>query len=556
MEPSDLVTSLTLFDALAIANRKRSRVQNFLPLKELAMRKIVSYDIGIESSTLLPHLPWCLKLEILERMQAKGIEREKKLTMPVVKDLIFGMLNSLMDASTKKFDFVVFSTYHKSDKQRDLEMWDLLARKCPNLEQISDSRKHAAPVSWQPPGQVVKGVGEFKLRDVKNSLLQLSKLKHVMLEQYECDEEDMAWIARNFPDLITLGVTFVVVTPFLLANLFDLQRLEVVLVHWDMYGEVNWKLSGEDRAMQKDYCEDFGLACVKKFPRLRFFSIYPDFLMYALNNDDIFTHHPGQPLPLERITTERFLNFGYLPNLTHVRFEGQLSGDLETCALLSNLRVLEMEDDSGSLIFQILSLCGKQLEELIVTMEVFMEEDPIDVCDIFLLCPRLHKLYYYFRIHNEETKPFNSHLDARYFQNLKKFSLSWRLSNAYASRLMALVLTAPLLERFTMKKSFTMTPEVCTQLHRPLIEGEILQQLEKFKFGSHLEQPAELLQFLLLLPVHAPRLEKMECFGAHPSFLRKIQESPMQRLNAIGHFEYTDARIWCYVHEYEDDSDD
>ncbi|XP_059472126.1 uncharacterized protein LOC132194698 [Neocloeon triangulifer] len=557
-EPSDNATIKTFRNVLlAIAKRKRSRVENLLPLRDLAMGKIVSYDVGIESSTLLPHLSPCLKMEILERMQAKAIEREKKLTMPVVKDLIFRMLTSLLDASTKKFDFVVFSTYHKLDKQRDLDTWDLLARKCPNLEQISDSRKHSWPNQWQPD-RVVKGVGKFKLQDVKNFLLQLPKLQHMLLEQYECDEVDMAWIAEHFPNLITLGVSFVIVTPFLLANLCNLQRLEVVLVSWDMFGEVNRKLSEADRAMQRYYCEHFGLESVKKFPRLRVFSIHPDLFMsvYPLNDDDLFTQDPGQPLPLERITTGRFLNFGHLPNLTHVKFVGRLTGNPAPCTLLTNLRVLEIEDDSGSLIYQILSLCGKQLEELKLIIEVYRVEDPIDVCDIFLLCPRLHKLDYIFGTHITELKPFNNQLDASHFQNLKEFYLHWRLGYAYASRLMALVLTAPLLERFTMSKSFTMTPEVCTQLHRPLIEGEILQQLKKFKFGSHREQPAELLTFLLLLPVHAPRLEKMECFGAHRSFLKQIQESPMQALNAIDHFEYTDTRIRHYLRDYEDDSDD
>ncbi|XP_059472036.1 uncharacterized protein LOC132194639 [Neocloeon triangulifer] len=534
---SDLVTFATLRDALAIAKAKRSRIQNFLPLRELAMRKIVSYDVRIESSPLMLHLPSCLKLEILDRMHAKGVEMEKKLTMPAVKDLIFGMLYSLLDASTKKFDFVVFSTHHKSDKQRDLDMWKLLVRKCPNLEQISDSRKHAEPGSWQPDG-VEKGVGKFKLQDVKYFLLQLPNLQHMILEQYGCDEEDMAWVAQHFPNLITLGVSLSIVSPFLFDNLFHLQRLEVLKIH---FGYRN--LSEEDQTMQELYWRNFGLEYVKRFPRLRIYNFHPDYFVYAQSGDALFTEDPGQPHPLERITTNHFFDFRHTPNLTNVKFTDGIIGNPAFCVFLTNLRVLDVSDDRGNLIYHILTLCGKQLEEL--ELNICEGEDTMDVCDIFLLCPRLHKLGYYLHDPFHESKPFNDQLDASHFRSLKEFSLNWRLSYTYASRLMALVLTAPLLERFTMKESFTMTPEVCTRLHRPLIEGKILQKLREFQFGSHLEHPADLLQFLLLLPVHAPRLQRMEYFGAHPSFLQMIRKSPMEALNAVENFVYTIARSWC-----------
>ncbi|XP_059477914.1 uncharacterized protein LOC132198126 [Neocloeon triangulifer] len=445
--------------------------------------------------------------------------------MPLVKDLIFGMLNSLLDAATKKFDFIVFSTYHKLDKQRDLDMWKLLVWKCPNLKQISDTRKHRRLTPSQPKG-LVKGIGKFKLQDVKDFLLQLPNLQHMSLEQYECDKEDMAWIAKHFPNLITLGVSLKNVTSCLLPNLFCLQKLEVLIVHRDRYvGEM------PNRNLE--------VACLKNFPRLRFCSFYPEDTLYItdVTDDDLPNRDPGQPLPLERLTTCHFIKFQRTPYLTHLEFSEEPEGDPAPCIFLTNLRVLKVHNHRGSLVCHILTLCGKQLEELILKCEY--GDDPLDLCDIFMLCPRLHKLDIYTL--NVESKPFNNQLNASHFQSLKEFSLDWGLSYNYASQLMALVLAAPLLECFIMRKSFTMTTEVCTQLHRPLIEGKILQQLKKFKFGSNHEQPAqpaELLQFLLLLPVHAPRLEKMKCLGAHHSFWSQIQASPMELLNAIERFVY------------------
>ncbi|XP_059472218.1 uncharacterized protein LOC132194753 [Neocloeon triangulifer] len=521
-ESCDFVTTETFPRALAVAKIKRSRIENLVSLRELAMQKIISYDVRIQSSPLLPHLPCNLKLEILDRMEAKGIEREKQLTMPAVKDLIFKMVNSLLDAKTKKFDFVIFSTYHKSDHQRDLDTWKLLVKKCPNLEKISDSRKHPAPLSYET-NQVVKGVGKFKLQVVNTFLLQLPNLQHMLLEQYQCDEKDMAWIVQRFPNLITLGVSFNMVSPPLFASLFCLQRLEDLKIHWE--ARLCRKLSQEDRERQWNFLKNFGLECVKNLPQLRVCSIYPDYMSRILSHgQDLPDEDPRlPPLQLEHVSTNHFFDFRRTPYLRHVKFVGNILGDVSPapCAFLTNLRVLEM------------------LVELILKIE----EEQVDVCDIFMLCPRLSKLKYDFGIYINETKPFNDQLDASHFQNLKEFSLDWRLSFAYASQLMALVLTAPLLECLIMWNSFTMTPEVCNRLHRPLIKGKILQQLKKFKFGSHLEQPAELLQFLLLLPVHAPRLEKMVCYGANASFKKQIQESPLQDLNAIDHFEYTESRI-------------
>ncbi|XP_059468406.1 uncharacterized protein LOC132192453 [Neocloeon triangulifer] len=376
----------------------------------------------------------------------------------------------------------------------------------------------------------------------------------MLLEQYECDEDDMAWIAQHFPNLISLGVSLNIVSPLLFANLLHLQKIEVLKIHWGMFGETYQRLSHEERTKQQDYRRNFVLEYVERFPRLRFFDVEPDFYM-ADADGVLFTQDPGQPLPLERITTNHFFNFRRTPYLTHVNFypSNEIIGNPAPCVFLTNLKVLEVRDVKGSLIFQILTLCGKQLEELKV--KIFEEQDQLDVCDIFMLCPRLHKLHYFFLVHTEETKPFNNQLDASHFLNLKEFSLIWRLSYAYSSRLIALVLTAPLLERFTMKESFTMTYEVFTQLHRPLIDGKILQKLRKFQFGSHLEQPAELLKFLLLLPVHAPRLENMDYFGAHPSFLKLIEESPLQALNAVENFVYTHAKSSHYLTYDGDDSD-
>ncbi|XP_059476232.1 uncharacterized protein LOC132197154 [Neocloeon triangulifer] len=554
--PAEVVDDVEFEDTslLQVARAKRSKVQNLRPLQELVFEKIVKTFVN--SGVLLPFqdLPLSLRLEILDRMKAEGISRRKQIITPLVKDTIFEMVHSLLDDSIKTFDFALFSTYDEPDKKRDLQVWQLLVEKCPNLEKIVDSRNFPAKTQYGNDPQrrsVKKGENKFQLQDVLPFLLQLPKLQHILLGPYACKEVDMAQISLYFPNLISIFITFnEIVSQYLLDELLALQKLEVVKVNWKFHRD---DLSEEEQRNEMDKFFLFRTECLMRFLHLRHSTLYVDGYPSAYVDYNSYPYKDlRMTLSLERLEIRTKFDFSITPFVTHLR----LSGDSTpvpppaSFALLTNLRVLSIHGASGSLIAQILTFCGKQLEELELMDDQWDEDDVavddvLDICDTLLSCPNLTN-FSFMSQRRDDHKQFNTQMNASHIQKMQKFCLDdIRLSHDYASKLMALVLTAPNLEYLRVAPSFSLTPEECEHLHQPLIDGDILQQLKTFKFGSHLEQPAELLEFIMLLPVHSPQLEKLKCFGDLPMLLlfrEQILKSRLQRaFDKCGDFRFPSA---------------
>ncbi|XP_059473892.1 uncharacterized protein LOC132195725 isoform X2 [Neocloeon triangulifer] len=526
---------------LETARKKRSKVQNLRPLRELALQKIITFNRETCAETLVPfqHFPSTLRLEIIKRLQTQNSKVEG-ITPDFMIQWTVDLVGRLLDASVKEFDFATFSD--GKDQERDLRVWRMLVERCPNLEYVADTRRRRR----------VRGRStDENLRDVLPFVLQLPKLRHILLSDYICKPNDLTQIIQRFPSLVSLGF-FCNDVPTLQSNLFTLQSLEVLKIKWDCpipSSTIIW----QEHEAKRCHCTQLGLECLKRLPRLR----SSTFCIYGWPGKEPCTYQcPRQPLPLEQLDIAGSFDLQLVPSLKQLVWYGVESPrpmsavSAPAFAYLTSLRVLITHYVQGNLIAEVLPFCGGRLEEIKLTVS---DDSSLDICDVFLHCPLLHKFHIYYEIFVQEPKPFSHNLQASHFQNLQEFFLDWRVSHAYASKLLALVLTAPHLQRFVMKQSFTLNAEDCDRFSHLVVQERILQKLETFVFGSHREQPAELLDFLRMLPIYAPWLETMECLGAHRSFLVQMRRLLVEEtLNAIDGFCFIDSHKF-HREDYTDD---
>jgi hypothetical protein len=147
--------------------------------------------------------------------------------------------------------------------------------------------------------------------------------------------------------------------------------------------------------------------------------------------------HATETLPLQ----------ASFPNLYSVYFRGPLTNfkSLEIFESFDTLCVLSLENVPFSQMSQILKVVGQRLEQLMI----FYAADPIDLVNLFNLCPNLQ--VFYIDHYSACVSPDWSTLSSHNFRRLYYFSMDYRSDNI-SSELLEFVFKAPLIQQIRFHK--------------------------------------------------------------------------------------------------------
>ncbi|XP_059491094.1 uncharacterized protein LOC132205801 [Neocloeon triangulifer] len=517
-----------------IAKAKRSEARNLRPLRELALERIRNVCSCIQSSTVLyRNLSPSLRIDILKYLESQG-EFDKPIS-PELKGWIFEILNRLLDASVRDFDFILFSQFESSEYLLDKNVWQMLVEKCPNLERVADSRKLALiKEDMIEDGEYESNEGfcNFHLNDVLPFLIKLPMLEHIELGWYICDEECMAQIAKNFPNLRSLSIAIEAASFDLLRSLFTLQRLEILKVNWEYKSSLSKsfeiKRFEQSRLMQE---------CLRHLPLLR--------VCCSDNSVDtiragVFDLHSFQGLaqPALYLETAKIVgafDFRLVPSLINLRFEEPVNIFVYDFSNLFNLRVLHLSCVKGLFVIEVLSYCGSQLEELTIFSTSHAER--VDPFEIFSLCPQLRKLDFNMNISIANVETSSASVNQSNFNRMTSFEFH-SSSDSFPSKLIFYILSAPNIEHFCVYNDLSIVPDSLIYLSDLLVKGHILQMFRIFQFGCQSEQvQPELIRFLCLLPSYAPKLKLLTCSSASREFANQLSDSLLPNIT-LSEFDF------------------
>ncbi|XP_059483486.1 uncharacterized protein LOC132201374 [Neocloeon triangulifer] len=514
---------LELEQLLEIATAKRSKVANLRPLKEQALEKVASFEYAQTSLAPFQYLSPPLQKEILSHVAAQQRCSEDWLT-PAKAEWLFEMVSRLLNANTKEFDFGIFGgpngLFHWSDHERNQKVWNMLVEKCPNLERILDKRHHDNSDAWTISSPVKTDPKKgFYLRNVMPFLQKFTKLKHIVLENYICDSEDLAQLAHHFPKLQTLSVAFKLVYFNTLRNLFLLQNLERLDINWNEYDFRNIK----DKLLyneQTHYLDHLNTECMEQLPCLQ----------YCSGGRKHHNHRPyrgHRKLALREIDVMGGFDFQLVPFLEKLHLNGPLNMQMFKIRALSNLTSLSLSDIKKSDVSYLLTQCGAKLHEL--KIDIWDSEEGINPYEVMVECPQLRKLDFdTFLCDGEAENDFIYQVNANHFKYMKDFSFSCN-DDYFPPDLITLVLATPALEKFSFKENWNLSYDHhLVHLTEQLVEGRILQNLKSFEFMYLNHEPSaciELVKFLCLLAAHAPRLELIRCIIGRTEFEKEAKKS-------------------------------
>ncbi|XP_059481008.1 uncharacterized protein LOC132199920 isoform X2 [Neocloeon triangulifer] len=484
---------------LEIAREKRFNVGNFVrPLKELCVNKIADSD-DCAKTNLLPYqyLPLVLKKEILKRMAAQQGSCQVRLT-PAMTEWIYKLASCLMNDKTKEFDFSIFGQYDWLDHELDQKVWQMLAERCPNLETISDK--------WQ---KQKRGGDSFYMSNVMPHLEKFQHLKHILLKRFVSNSDDLEQIAQHFPNLVSLSTTFEFVDTQLMKNLFLLQNLKQLDINWNIWNNQDRSVLDE----QTNYWRQFKVECMEHLPCLQY--CYMSVGACYINGIRPYRGN-SQQLSLREMAVVSDIDFELFPSLETLTVLGPLKSKSHEFGVLSNLTVLELIEVDTSDVPVVLTHCGNKLHELTI---IAFGPQYLDPYKVIVKCPNLRKFDVSADFFDNQSTFFKSQVNTNHMRYMKHFKI-WTYAYEdmnFPSDFLTLALAAPDLETF---KSYSLNISLTklTLLTEQLVAGCILQNLKKFKFECSEHEPStcfELLKFICLLPVHAPRLQLIQskCFS-------------------------------------------
>ncbi|XP_059476756.1 uncharacterized protein LOC132197469 [Neocloeon triangulifer] len=522
-------TTWSVFDQkqlLSIAKAKRSKAENLRPLQVLALEKFATHPSTQPASLFVADniLTPALRIDILLHLEAQYIKDEiiivgfndyvKRLN-PENANWMLRMVDSLLDASIKFFNFSIFCDYHSSDHQRDLLIWQMLAQRCPNLEAVDDSRKHSSD----------RGKGKLLVRDVLPFLSQCRNLQHIKLQEYICDAKDLAVIASNHPNLKTLCVTFELVYFETLKNLFALHHLEELNISW--YPRCHVKDKSQMEIDEQDhYYRHFNAECLENLPKLRI-------CWGGEANHNIRSYRGHGVLSLTHLRVCRgSYNFELVPWLEYLLLDRpSATSNFDLVGKLSHLRELELYDVNSTFVNRILELCGHKLKVLTIYS---CHDFCLKPFQVLFHCPHLVKLELSecFGSKNDDLLCYKDHVHIGQVQHLKQLVMF--NNRNVPSEFTTITLSAPNLEIFYFATNWNLSKNDISHLINLLMEGRILQNLHTlyFYYEDEEENP-ELFKFLCILVSHAPKLKKLEIWGSKFG----IEFSKMELIKELSKFD-------------------
>ncbi|XP_059488656.1 uncharacterized protein LOC132204274 [Neocloeon triangulifer] len=483
-----------------MARAKRSAARRLRPLRQLAMEKLVtaSEKCAFQKPSCLT--PFAIPLSLQKEIQKYA---EEHFDLGEIDGVVqtLGMANWMFDLAgkvllnefTKEFNFVIFRTFHNLDQQ----VWEMLIDRCPNLEKISDTR-------------CLSGLMESVLPYLK----RFPKLEHICYSSYLCTSDDLIQISKHFPNLRTLSVTFEGVNIDLMTNLFALQRLERL--------EIQLPFSQTDNEDNYWY-NHFKAECLSHLPNLQ----------YLFGGNEYHNNHqiPGnRKLSLREMKVFSDFDYELVPYLEELAINNPSPvAPQQLFSVISKLTSLSL-DGFGSLQFhEVLSQCGDRLEDLHV---VRFDNRTVDPYKIIVKCPKLRRLHIG-GIVSFENSPYRSQ-SVDHFQNMEEFTYvnfsGFHISSE--SELMQLVLKSKNIVSIHM---FCNSLSSLSHLIQCLVEGPLLQKLKTIilSFGLMTDTPSNVLKFLCLLALHAPRLEYMRIVVNSDDLRAYVLSSSLSRVEGL-----------------------
>ncbi|XP_059481036.1 uncharacterized protein LOC132199939 [Neocloeon triangulifer] len=508
---------LELDQLLENARVKRSKLKNLRPLKNLALEKLAREQCAQTSLEPFQYLSPPLQKEILSYMASQ--QSTENWLSPAKADWMLELVIRLLNANIREFDFGIFGCrLHWTDTERDQKVWFMLVEKCPNLERISDKRYHQTDSMTYLSPKKEDPKKKFFLRNVMPYLLKFQKLKHIVLKNYICDSEDLAQLAHHFPKLQTLCVTIKLVYFDTLKNLFLLQNLEQLDINWctyDFYFNDD-KLETDE---QTHYSKHFKAECMEQLPCLQYCS-------GGAEHHNFRPYRGKSKLSLKEIYVKGDFDLQLVPSLEKLHLKGPLKMQLDGIGALFNLTDLHLSDVKDSHVSDLLTHCGDKLHKLILSQGD--SEVGTNPYELLVKCPNLRTLDVFSDLYDGEDNFFKFQVNANNFKYMKHFSFTC-IEEDFPRDLTALVLAAPDLKKFSLSDKLNFSDNYhLAHLTEMLVKGRILQNLKSFEFICISDEPStclELVKFLCLLPVHAPRLKLIQCDVASFEFSREAKKS-------------------------------
>ncbi|XP_059491133.1 uncharacterized protein LOC132205830 isoform X2 [Neocloeon triangulifer] len=348
-------------EVVRAAYNLETRRHNLVPLRELAMRTVVTFMLERfkPAPTLIDRLPKRLKSEVLEEVTNVVSDSHRE-------DLLLDLstVKQLITSDLQKFNFI---TVFKKDWD---EIWKHLTSSAPNLKSISDShqkrwhfgRDHHEPKPAEP---------------ILQYLIKFVKLIELKLTTFQFSDEDIRKLSKSCTNLKSINLNMSSeLTSEGLYYLSSLPLLEKV----EFGPHYSFELFPERSANPQ-----------KAFEMLPNLKIITDLSMKGEYTRLYIPRNPQRPFNLQKLG---YVD-GYLEKIpSHLRElkEMRCSNDL-ALEVYDQLPLLQaLDSPTFPKDFATLQLIGSRLVE-ITSHDSF--QGTIDVRQVLRLCPNLEKLHLY-----------------------------------------------------------------------------------------------------------------------------------------------------------------
>jgi hypothetical protein len=290
--------------------------------------------------------------------------------------------------------------------------------------------------------------------------------------------------------------------------------------------------------------------CVQHLPALRVACTdnSSDNMRYGFHN--MRPSAEDRVLPLECLKLKKKFNgwtVATVPNVTTLWLQGPLDNVSEFLGF-QNLSVLKFCEVNPADMMKILSECRGRLKELTVFTLSPNEWFTYDPNKIFHLCPKLEKIDWNAEVN--AGRPDLYPVSQENFEHLRQFEFYSPLVR-FPSTMVTHVLKAENLSYFGIC-NLKLSVDDVKELTALLKSKAILQNLTEFRLTYGEESVChELIYFLKILPVYAPRLKILSCYSGTREFLYELNNSNIENLRIPG-FEFETRRF----DEIEDMLDD
>ncbi|XP_059488281.1 uncharacterized protein LOC132204057 [Neocloeon triangulifer] len=400
-ELNDLVKGrASVQELVGAAKVLQTRLQNLVPLKELAMRTVVSSLPKLDPDSI-NNLPSSIKAAFLELI-TKSIPRDavryvspdcpelgldfasdgtcvlKKIVNGCTfeeKDLLMpdlSIMKQLISSDLQDFDFNAIERDTTVFSEESEEIWKCLASSAPNLTSVKDLWKEC---QLPRPGHlIVEYLAKFpNLRDLELATFRFSD-EDIRVLSTSCPNLRSITLTRN-PDLTEQGLHLLQNLPLLKKIIFG--------------GDSNMLLTlGEPNLLENAACHQ---KAFELLPNLKSILVWDDTRGGDPDSpylpDLFFPKNPPQPFMLQEASDIHVLHAqnitNHFPELTKVYYREHLP--LERLPRLRTLDGLQFPED-----YPVLQLFGSKLVEIIVDVS---SGGLVDLGHILVSCPNLEKLH-------------------------------------------------------------------------------------------------------------------------------------------------------------------